>query len=232
MGRVPTIRRAAVTFAVAAVALGSTLAAASDHTDDQTVTITVVETVRSVTVGRADDRPAVSFQITAGASVTESDTFTRLSFTNNAAEEAKILVTRDDTDLRGLTLRVRFAGTVTTTFDFDAAPFDRPEHDPGDSGQTPGVNLNFGGVDEEPSYAFTPINLPDGFGPEPALLFSIEPNTEVTDDNAVIIALTAGAAPTTHEGGDPISADNPLEIQTTLTYTIVDDVRDEESNGD
>lgn len=208
-----TLARVAAGAAVALLVSGT--AFASDDAP-QTVTIEVLEQARTLTLSRVGDgegptTTGLGFAATMGTSTSLFDSNTLLAFTNSA-EEARIVITRDATDLQGLALNVQLTGAPSpNTPDFSELPFERPERDTtGLQNANPVTTMGWTGTATASAFGETPTNgAPDG-----ALLFAIEANASHDPDPTRVLWNLTGTAPT---------GEAEISISTTFTYVIEDD---------
>lgn len=212
------MKKTTIAAAGAAMLLVSGTAFASDDAP-QTVTIEVREQARTLTLSRVGDvgepTTGFGFSTTMGTSTSMFDTNTLLAFTNSAAE-ARIVITRDATDLQGLALNVQLTGAPTPDNpDFSTLPFGRPERDTdGQLNADPVTTMRWTGTATTSTFAETPIND----APAGALLFAIEPNASHDPALTRVAWNLSGTAPT---------GEAPISISTTFTYVIEDDTAPE-----
>jgi hypothetical protein len=206
--------KTAIAAGAAVALLVSGTAFASDDAP-QTVTIEVREQARTLTLSRVGDvgEPTTDFgfSTTMGASTSMFDTNTLLAFTNSAAE-ARIVITRDATDLQGLALNVQLTGApAPNNPDFSLLPFQRPERDTeGQQNADPAMTIGLTGTATASTFFDTPIND----APPGALVFAIEPGATHDPELTRVSWNLSGTAPT---GAAAIT------ISTTFTYVIEDD---------
>ena len=211
-----TLARVAAGAAVALLVSGT--AFASDDAP-QTVTIEVREQARTLTLSRVGDvgepTTGFGFSTTMGTSTSIFDTNTLLAFTNSAAE-ARIVITRDATDLQGLALNVQLTGApAPNSPDFSELPFKRPARNTDEQqNANPTTTMGWTGTDTTSTFADAPING----APAGALLFAIEPNASHDPDLTRVAWNLSGTAPT---------GEAAISISTTFTYVIEDDTAPE-----